>query len=47
MRDEKFYQPHTETMIAVKTSKKSEKTTTDPSEIERTYNIRKQQTWFN
>ena len=43
MHDEKFYQLHTETMIAVATSKKNLKKT-DPSEIERTYNIRKQQT---
>ena len=37
MHGEKFYQLHTETMIAVATSKQSRET--DPSEIARTYNI--------
>ena len=44
MHGEKFYQLHTETTKAVVTLKYSRKT--DPSEIERTYTIRKQQTQF-
>ena len=44
MQGEKFYQLHAETMTAVVTSKLSGKM--DPSETERTYNIRKQQTRF-
>ena len=38
MYGEKFYQLHTDTTTAVATSKQSGKT--DPSELERTYNIR-------
>ena len=44
MHGEKFYQLHTDTTIAVATSKYSGKT--DPSEIERTNTIRKQQAYF-
>ena len=44
MDGEKFYQLHTETTTAVATSKYSGET--DPSEIERTYIIRKQLTRF-
>ena len=44
MHGEKFYQLHTDTTIAVATSKYSGKT--DHSEIERTKTIRKQQAYF-
>ena len=44
MHGEKFYQLHTETTTAVVTSEYTWKP--DPSEVERTYNIRKQQTRF-
>ena len=44
MHGEKFYQLNAETTTAVAPTKYSGKT--NPSEIERTYNIRKQQTRF-